>query len=104
MNPCSHGEFSDEDIASFREENRSLSADHFDFRIGFHHLLDASKRKLVDFEIMLFSFEMIYGLLPVCCKDVSRWACQALIDLGPLVFGLGGMGIRADLTFDHKPP
>ena len=81
VDPRAHGEFCDEDVAAFCEEDGCLGGDHFDFRIGFHHLLDACERKLVDFEVVSVSLEVVDSLLPVCCENFSRRSRQALIDL-----------------------
>lgn len=81
VDPCTHGQLCDEDIASFGEENRSLGGDHFDFGVGLHNLLDAGKRQLMDLEIVSIGLEVVDGLLPVGGKDFARRAGQALIDL-----------------------
>lgn len=41
VNPCAHSKFSDENIAAFGEQDRSLSRDHLNFWVCLHDLLDA---------------------------------------------------------------
>ena len=81
MNPSSHGEFRDEDIAALGEEDGSLGRDHFDVRIGFHDFFDAREGQLVEFVVVGFGFEVVDGLLPVRGEDVAVVAYEALVYL-----------------------
>lgn len=81
MNPGTHCQLRDEDIAAFGKKDGSFSGDHFHFWIGFHDLLDTRQRKLVNFEVMGVCFEMVDGLLPICRKDLARRSSQTLVDL-----------------------
>ena len=44
VDPCSHCKLGDEDVTSFGEEDGRFGANHFDFGVGFHDLLDTGKR------------------------------------------------------------
>ena len=66
MNPGTHSEFCNEDIAPFCKQDWSLSGDHLDFRIGLHDLLDASQRQLMQLVVMFVRFELRDLLLPIC--------------------------------------
>ena len=65
MDPRSHRQFRDEDIATFREEDGSFGADHFHFGIGFHNLFDAREGELVDLVVVGFGFKLGDLVLPV---------------------------------------
>ena len=81
MDPRSHRQFCNEDVAAFREEDRSFGANHFHLRIGFHDLLDACKGKLVDFVVVGFVLELRDLVLPVGHQYVLVGAGEALRDL-----------------------
>lgn len=70
MDPCAHGEFCDEDVAAFREENWGFGGDHLDFWVGFHDFLDSCERELVQFVVVSLVFEVVDDVLPVCGEDV----------------------------------
>lgn len=65
VDPGAHGEFCDEDVATFGEEDGRFGRDHLDFRVGFHDFLNAREGELVDFEIMRVRFQVVDCLLPV---------------------------------------
>lgn len=58
MNPGAHGEFGDKDVAAFGKQDGSFRGYHFDFRIGFHDLLDARERQLMNLVIMGVALKM----------------------------------------------
>lgn len=85
MYPGTHSQFGDEYVAALGEENGCLGRDHFHFRVGLHHLLDSSKRQLVQLELMSVALEMADGLLPIGGQDILVLAGQALMDLKRIV-------------------
>jgi hypothetical protein len=102
MNPGTHGQFGDEDVAAFGEEDWGFGGDHLDFGVGFHHFLDAGERELVNFEVMGFCLEVIDGLLPVSSEDVAGGAGQALIDLDNQRVLLVSRAIHSHLTIGRS--
>lgn len=67
VDPGAHGEFGDEDVAAFGEEDGRFGGDHFDFGVGLHDFFDARQGELVDFEVVGVGLEVVDCLLPVCC-------------------------------------
>ena len=65
VDPRPHGQLGDEDVAAFGEEDGSFGTNHLDFWIGFHDLLYARERELVDLVVVRFRFQGGDGLLPV---------------------------------------
>ena len=65
VDPGTHGQLGDEDVATFGKEDGRFCRDHLDLGIRLHDLLDTSQWKLVDLEIMLLGLEVVDGLLPV---------------------------------------
>ena len=65
MDPGAHGEFGDENVAAFGEEDGRFGRDHLYFWVGFHDLFDSGEGELVDFEIVTVGFEVVDCLLPV---------------------------------------
>lgn len=81
MNPSSHGQFCDEDVAAFGEQDWSFSTDHLDLGISLHDFLDSCKWELMKLVIMVLGLEFGHLVLPVCVEDVSVVAYQALRNL-----------------------
>ena len=71
MDPGAHSKLSDEDITAFGEQNRRFGTYHLDLWIGFHHLLDSSERKLMNFVVVIFSLKPRHLILPVCVENVT---------------------------------
>lgn len=83
MNPCTHGQFGDEDVAAFGKQDWSLGRYHLHLRIRFHYFFDAGQRQLVDLVVMSFGLQVGYGLLPISGKNIPILAVQALVDVCP---------------------
>lgn len=66
MDPSTHCQFRNEDVASLCEENWRLGGDHLDFWIRFHDFFDPCERKLVYLEVMCVGFKVVDSLLPIC--------------------------------------
>ena len=81
MNPGSHCEFGNEDVAAFREEDWRFGGYHLDFWIGLHDFLDACEWQLMQFIVVIVRLEVRDNLLPVGCQDVFIGSVKALIDL-----------------------
>lgn len=81
MDPGSHGQFGDEDIAPFREEDWCLGRDHLHFWVCLHDLLDTRKRELVQFVIVRVLLQVVDNLLPVGSQDVFVLAVKSLVNL-----------------------
>lgn len=81
MDPCTHCELGDEDIATLREQDRSLSRNHLHIRVRLHNLLDSRQWQLVQLIVMIIRLEVVDDLLPVCREDVSVIALQPLVYL-----------------------
>ena len=81
MNPGSHGELCDEDVATLGKKDRGLSRDHLDLWICLHDLLYPSKRQLVKLVVMSVALEMVDGVLPIRCQDILVLACESLVHL-----------------------
>lgn len=81
VDPCSHGELGDEDVAPLGEQDGSLGRNHLHLRIGLHDLLDPGQGQLVDFIVMGLGLESMDGLLPVSGQNIAIIADEALIDL-----------------------
>lgn len=84
VDPGAHGEFGDEDVAAFGEEDGSFGRDHLHLRVGFHDLFDPRQWKLVQFVIMILGFKFCYLLLPIGIEDIAVLALEALGDLSRL--------------------
>lgn len=65
VDPGTHRQLRDEDVAAFGEEDRRFSRDHLHFRVCLHHFLDAGQRQLVQFVVVRFGFEVGDDVLPV---------------------------------------
>ena len=78
VDPGAHGEFGDEHVAAFGEEDGGFGADHFYFWVGFHHFFYSREGQLVHFVVVVFGFEFGYLVLPVGVEDVAVGAAKAL--------------------------
>ena len=81
MDPGSHGELRDEDIASLGKKDGGLSRDHLDLWVRFHDLLYPSERELVKLVVMSVALEMVDGVLPIRRQDILVLACESLVHL-----------------------
>lgn len=81
VDPCPHGEFSDENVAAFGEENGGLCGYHLYLGICLHDLFDARQRELVQLIVVLVRLQFCNLLLPIRVKYIPVVASQALIDL-----------------------
>jgi hypothetical protein len=84
VDPGTHSELCDEDVAALCKQDGRLSGDHLDLGVRLHHLLDARQRQLVQLVVMFVRLELGYLLLPVRVEDVAVVARKALINL-PLI-------------------
>ncbi len=71
----------------------ALSRNHFNFRVGFHDLLDAGQGKLVQFVVMFVRLELGNLLLPIGIKNVAVVALEALVHLTLLAFPDANFGL-----------
>jgi len=74
MDPRSHSQLCNEDIASLGKQDRRLRRNHFYLRVSLHHFLYACQGQLMDFVVMVIRFKMINSVLPICGQDVARSA------------------------------
>lgn len=83
MDPGSHGQLGDENVATLGKQDGRLGRDHLDFRVSLHDLLDARQRQLVELVVVLVGFEVVDCVLPIRGQDVLVLAMEALVDIGP---------------------
>jgi hypothetical protein len=81
VDPGTHGELDNEDVAALGEEDRGFGRDHLYLGIRFHDLLDASKRQLVHFVVVVLGLQLGDLILPVDIENITGLAGQALGDL-----------------------
>ena len=81
VDPSTHGELGDEDVAAFGEEYGRLRRNHLDLWVGLHDLLDARERELVLFIVVIGSLELGDLLLPIGVEDVTIVAREPLVNL-----------------------
>ena len=65
VNPSTHREFRDENIAAFGKQYRRFRRDHFHFWVGFHDFFDPSQGKLMDLVVVSIALKVSDGLLPI---------------------------------------
>lgn len=78
MDPRSHRQLCDEDVATLREEYWGFSTDHLDLWIRFHDLLDTSERQLMQLVVVIVSLQPSHLVLPIRVEDVSVWSAESL--------------------------
>jgi len=83
MDPGSHGQLSDENVAALGKQDRRLGRDHLDFWVSLHDLLDARQRQLVELVVVLIGLEVVNRMLPVGGQDILVLTMEALVDVGP---------------------
>lgn len=81
MDPCTHGQFGDENVTAFGEQYGCLCRDHFDVRVSLHHLLYPGQGELMELVVVGFILEVIDGLLPISRQNVAIAAIESLTDL-----------------------
>lgn len=74
MDPSSHGQLGNEDIAALGKQDWRLRGNHLHLRIGLHDLLYACQGQLVYFVVMIIRFQVVDNMLPVSGQDVTRGA------------------------------
>lgn len=84
MNPCTHGQLGDEDVATFGKQDWGFRRYHLDLGIRFHNLLDACQWQLMNLVIVSLSLQIGNGLLPIGRQDVPILAMESLADLRQL--------------------